>query len=229
MNKKEFRLHEQSGLWVARDGEVFVPQSRTQPAHYTYGSVCGKGYRTVGYKGKNYLVHRLVAEVYIPNPENKPYIDHIIPVSDGGTNDVSNLRWCTHEENCNNELTRQHISEAKKGNQYFKGKHHTEETRKKMSEAMKGEKNHMFGKHPSEETKRKMSEAHKGKKHSEEAIRKTAEAHMKPVIGVNKTTGEIVEFESATEAYIKLGINNIHACCKGRYKSAGGYVWSYLT
>ena len=39
----------------------------------------------------------------------------------------------------------------------------TEETRQKMSEATRGEKNPMFGKHPGEETKRKMSKAKKGK------------------------------------------------------------------
>lgn len=38
----------------------------------------------------------------------------------------------------------------------------SEETRKKMSEEHKGEKNHMFGKHPTEEYKKKLSEAHKG-------------------------------------------------------------------
>jgi len=58
------------------------------------------------------------------------------------------------------------------------GKHPSEETKKKMSESQKGEKNHFFGKHHSEETKQKMSESHAdvsgeknpfyGKKHSEE-------------------------------------------------------------
>ena len=43
------------------------------------------------------------------------------------------------------------------------GKHHSEETRKKMSESNKGENNPMFGKHHSAETRKKMSEAHKGK------------------------------------------------------------------
>ena len=42
-----------------------------------------------------------------------------------------------------------------------KNKHHSEETRQKMSEAKKGKKNHFFGKHQSEETKIKCSEASK--------------------------------------------------------------------
>ena len=46
-----------------------------------------------------------------------------------------------------------------------KGKHHTEETRKKLSETRKGKKHHFYGKHHTEETKNKMSEAHRGEKH----------------------------------------------------------------
>lgn len=63
------------------------------------------------------------------------------------------------------------------------GKHHSEETRRKMSIERKGIKNSMFGRHLSEETKRKKSEAMKGdknhnygKKFSEEHKRKIGEA-----------------------------------------------------
>ena len=47
-----------------------------------------------------------------------------------------------------------------------KGSKHTEETRRKMSEAKNGKKNPFYGKYHSEETKRKMSEAQKGRKKS---------------------------------------------------------------
>lgn len=52
----------------------------------------------------------------------------------------------------------------------------SEETRRKISEANKGEKHHMYGKHHSEETKMKIGEAHKGLKASEETRRKLSEA-----------------------------------------------------
>ena len=67
-------------------------------------------------KPKRVRVHRLVAQAFIPNPENKPYIDHINTIRTD--NRVQNLRWATQKENCNNKLTRKHISEAKIGKKY---------------------------------------------------------------------------------------------------------------
>ena len=51
----------------------------------------------------------------------------------------------------------------------------SEETKKKMSEAHKGEKSYIYGKHLSEETKKKLSKSHKGKKQSEETKKKRSE------------------------------------------------------
>ena len=73
--------------------------------------------------------------------------------------------------------TRKKMSEALKGKKcYIFGKHLSEETRKKISEAQNGENNYWFGKHHSEETRKKMSESKKGKPKSAETRKKMSES-----------------------------------------------------
>lgn len=71
------------------------------------------------------------------------------------------------------EESRAKISEAKKG------KHFSDEHKMKIGEANKGKTSPRKGAHLSESTKHKMSEARKGKRHSEETRRKMSEAQKR--------------------------------------------------
>lgn len=57
------------------------------------------------------FIHRLVAQAFIPNPENKPQVDHIN--TDRTDFRIENLRWVTFEENLQNPQTLKNIENYK--------------------------------------------------------------------------------------------------------------------
>lgn len=139
--------------------------------------------------GSGIPVHTAVARLFIPNPENKPEIDHID--TNILNNRSDNLRWVTHKENMNNIITKSNISKTHIGlfsgekNPMY-GKHHSSETKQKQH-------NSMLGKNHSTETKINISNTLKdkytngeikpakpmlGKKHSEQTKEKMRQAHQ---------------------------------------------------
>lgn len=107
------------GYFVSDDGKVYSEK---------YGRRCElkqsghKGYRRVvlstANKRQGYPVHRLVAEAFIPNPEDKPFVNHL----DGNkrNNIASNLRWCTASENQKHAYDVLNIRNGHEGYQYAK-------------------------------------------------------------------------------------------------------------
>ena len=63
---------------------------------------------------KDYKVHRLVAQEFIPNPNNKTTVDHIDSKAKLN-NTTENLRWATQKEQCRNRSARSNTSSQYKG------------------------------------------------------------------------------------------------------------------
>ena len=115
-------------------------------------------------KEKTASVHRLVAQAFIPNPNNLPEVNH--RDEDKTNNCAENLEWCSHLYNMR------------------------------------------FG----------------------TAIQRGAEKQSTPVLQIDKDTNEVIaEYPSTAEAgrQLKIWQGNISNCCRGRYKTTGGYKFVY--
>lgn len=62
----------------------------------------GHGYYTIVICKRHYYIHRLVAEAFIANPENKPEVDHINGIRND--NRAENLRWVSRKDNMANPI-----------------------------------------------------------------------------------------------------------------------------
>lgn len=91
---------ESLGYTINKDGSIIGKwgkplKANVRPNGYYYFTITlGKEY---GFKVKNISVHRLLAMKFIPNPLNKPFVNHI----DGNklNNKLENLEWVTRSEN----------------------------------------------------------------------------------------------------------------------------------
>ena len=88
-----------------------------------------------------------------------------------------------------------------------------------------GRKNHNH----SDETKKKISQAHLGKRKTLEHNKNSADARCKTVLQFDKNNNFIKEWKSATEVKKELGYNQGHIAgvCNGLRKTHKGYFWKY--
>jgi hypothetical protein len=110
--------YEISDCGLVMNSRGWILKSRKNSRGYLHVSLCKNG------KPKSCTVHRLVAQAFIENHENKREIDHIDRCRTN--NHVDNLRWATNSENgqnkgfqCNNKLGIKNIHYDKRENTYI--------------------------------------------------------------------------------------------------------------
>lgn len=105
--------NKETNYYVYEDGKIYNKKTK----RFLNGSVFNNGYRfvslSVDNKAKNYLLHRIVAQAFIPNPNNLPQVNHI----DGNklNNHKRNLEWVTSKQNTQHAYKNGLVSKKKNG------------------------------------------------------------------------------------------------------------------
>lgn len=158
-----------------------------------------EGYNVVNLKMKTHYVHRLVAEAFIPNPYNKPQVNHI----DGNklNNNIDNLEWCTGSENIKHAYRNNLIQNTSKKVEWAK----------KMGEKYGGTNGKSIFK----------------EKWFREKYKNICSKKIKQLDKNNTVIKEWISIKEASRE-LGLDASNISSCCQGKRKTVGGYKWEYI-
>ena len=89
----DYFILENGVVWSMKTNKAI--KHHNHPEGYIQVCLCKDG------KGKTFLLHRLLGKHFIPNPDNKPTIDHINRIKTD--NRLKNLRWATQSEQNQNQ------------------------------------------------------------------------------------------------------------------------------
>lgn len=171
------------------------------------------GYIQNNYKlkdGSSYRIyrHRVIWTYFNGEIPKELEIDHINTIKTDCS--LNNLRLVSRKDNLNNPLSLVNMSNAQKG------KHHTEETKNKMSEQRQGENHPMYGRHQTEKSNQQ---------------NKLNQPNRKPVAQIDKATGHIITvWDSIRDIERECGFDHRHIskCCNGKLTTSYGFKWSFV-
>lgn len=96
MVEKWVNIENHPSYFISNFGRVFSKKSNKVMKNRI---VSKNGYQQITLDNSQLLVHRLVAQAFIPNPNNLPCVNH--KDENPGNNDFRNLEWCTYKYNSN--------------------------------------------------------------------------------------------------------------------------------
>lgn len=185
----------------------------------------------VGDKWVTFYIHRLVAQAFIPNPEELPQVNH--KDGDKSNNKVSNLEWCTAEQNMEHCFRNELNSQAKPCNVYtlkgeFVGRYDSfrEAARQLNIKSPDGENpKHKSVTHHSNQYQWRID----GDDTPVSDISETCKYFKCGVVALTKDGKFVKAFETISQAYEWLGAGHsaISQVCKGKRNSYKGYKWVY--
>ena len=209
MKKRDYKIDYTHHTFIAEDDWGDYCNGRKRKPRINKSGYCVNNFKDINGKRHGVMEH-VVKWIFFNGDIPEGYeIDHIVPVKNGGTNKLSNLRMVTHKDNCNNEISKDNYKKAHLDKKF------TEEHRRKIGLANKGKKK-MLGKHHSEETKKKISE-----------VQKNCPDKSKKVCQYSLDGTFINEYPSISEAARQTGIKKcgISSCLNNRHSTAGNYIW----